>query len=111
MEAKTTLAFIRGFHRIPKRQKLAWVLIPVNEVYQYDLGVFLCGTDKVLNIRTGLFEQVNDAARPVIVNRRSKGDWYVYTAEDVEKRLSKYYVSDMYYARIYSKEMVDSYLL
>lgn len=111
MEIKTTLAFLRDVHRIPRKQKLAWALIPVYGTAEYTLGVYLYGADKVLNIRTGQFEQITDCARPLIANRRYDGDWYIYTAGDVTCRLPKYYVSDMYYTRIYNQDMIDSYLL
>lgn len=111
MEIRTSLAFIRAIHRIPRKQKLVWALIPVVGTPNYTLGVFLCGTDKVLNIKTGMFEQINDSARPLPADRRSDGDWYVYTAGNVVHRLPKYYVSDMYYARVYNQKMIESYLL
>lgn len=105
---QNTLAFLKGVHQIPRNQKVSWALIPVEGTPNYDLGVFLIGTDKVLNIKTGRFEQ---AERTLIAMRRSKGDWYEYSANNVVRRMPKSYVSDMYYDRIYSKEMVDSYLL
>ena len=90
---------------------MAWALIPVMGTPNYNLGVFLFGTDKVLNIKTGQFEQADGAAKCLIATRKSKGDWYEYSADDVVLRLPKCYVSDMYYTRVYSQDMIDSYLL
>lgn len=103
----SSLTFVKMVHRIPKKQKVTWALLPIVGTAKYDLGVLLVGTDKVLNIRTGRFEQ---AERAKIASRRKEGDWYEYSAGETVCRLPKYYVSDAYYTRVYNTDMMNSYL-
>ena len=125
MEIKPTFDFFRKFHRIPASQKLCWCLIndPDEDDWRFrrKLGVWLVGTSKAIDVAEGEFVQLRD--NPVVQNeclrgtivlcqRESDGDYYRYIPEDgTPLRLPKYFVNDAYYARVYSKDMIDSYML
>ena len=117
LERKSTLQFIRDFHRIPLRQKISWCIIAYDraDCTKDRIGVFLEGTNKAIDLSTGNFEQVgreeNATRRVFIVKRESEGDWHLYRHPERVVRLPKYYISDMYYRRVYSRDMIESYLL
>ncbi len=116
MKTKSTLGFFREFHRMPKRQKLAWCVFPkvANDESSLQLGVLLVGTDKLIDVAAGRSAQVKRAKeyRPEVATRSSEGDYYVYrTATGRVLRLPKNYVADMYRTMVYSPEWMDSYLL
>ena len=125
MEIKPTFEFFRKFHHIPASQKLCWCLIndPNDGEWQLwrKLGVWLVGTDKAIDVAKGEFVQLRsepisngDCLRGTIVlcHRESDGDYYRYIPEDgTPLRLPKCFVSDAYYNRVYSKDMINSYML
>ncbi len=126
MEIKPTFDFFRKFHHIPVSQKLCWCLInhPDEEewIHRHRLGVWLVGTSKAIDVAKGVFVQLrdnpvsHDASQPrtiALCRRVSDGSYYRYIPEDDSPvlRLPKYFVGDMYYTKVYSKDMIDSYLL
>ena len=111
-----TFKFIRQFHRIPQRQKLSWCIIHYPDIpdpaRQLRLGVALIGTDKAIDIATGTFIQDHKRSRVILATRRTLGDWYHYESENGPVlRLPRAFTADMYFNRIYSKNLIDSFLL
>lgn len=114
MEIKSTLKFFRDFHRIPKSQKLEWCIcrydIQSNSDYKQCLGVLLTGTGKFIDIANGQFREIYGPMRVETVKRESDGGWYFYIGETMMMRTPKYYIHDMYYKRVYTKDMIDSFM-
>lgn len=113
---KNTFNFIREVHRIPKSQKLAWCIIHYPNAErperQLRLGVLLVGTDKAIDLADGEFIQNRSNQKAMIATREKQGDWYQYECEEgYVLRLPDYFISDMYYKRIYSTDLMDCYLL
>lgn len=112
---RSTYKFIREVHGIPKSQKLSWCLIIYSEAERPErlvrLGVALLGTNKAIDLSDGVFINDNSWHKVELATRRTIGDYYIYESENHVQRLPNYFVSDMYYKRVYSKEMMESYLL
>lgn len=113
---KNTLKFIREVHHIPKSQKLAWCIIHYPNAErperQLRLGVLLVGTDKAIDVADGVFVQNRSNQKAMVATREKLGDWYCYECEEgYVLRLPDSFISDMYYNRIYSRDMMDNYLL
>ena len=113
---KNTFKFIREIHRIPKSQKLAWCIIHYPDAERPErrlrLGVILEGTDKAIDLADGVFIQNCSNQKAMIATREKQGDWYHYECQEgYTLHLPYYFISDMYYKRIYSTDLMDSYLL
>lgn len=112
----STFKFIREFHRIPRSQKLTWCIIfypnAERREWREKLGVSLVGTDKALDIASGKFIQVRSDQQVIEVTRRTMGDWYIYESEGGSTlRLPRCFVSDMYYNRVFSRDLLENYLI
>ena len=112
---KSTFKFIREVHGIPKSQKLSWCLIIYSASEREErlvrLGVALLGTDKAIDLTDGVFINDNSRHKVELATRRTMGDYYIYESDNHVERLPYSFVSDMYYKRVYSKEMIKSYLM
>ena len=112
MEIKSTFGFFRTVHGIPKSRKLSWCLFKRNpdDARTLSLGVYLVGTDKMVDVAKGRFVQIdNYSIEPAI--RTSKGDYFIYTSKQYAMPLPKNYAADMYRTMLYSKELLDMYIL
>ena len=112
---KNTFKYIREIHRIPKSQKLAWCIIHYPDAERpercHRLGVLLVGTDKAIDLADAVFIQNRSDQKAVIATREKDGDWYRYISEDgFVLRLPYCFISDMYFSRVYSRDLMDGYL-
>ena len=112
---RSTFKFIREAHGIPKSQKLSWCLIVYSKAERPErlvrLGVALLGTNKAIDISDGVFIDNSSRHKVELATRRTMGDYYIYESENHVERLPDSFVSDMYFNRVYSKEMMEDYLL
>ena len=111
-----TLQFIRDFHRIPKKQKLAWCIIHYPDAERPErclrLGVLLVGTSKAIDIADGIFIQNCQNQNAMKATRKKVGDWYVYECEEgYAIQLPDSFIEDMYFKRIYSTNLINYFLL
>ena len=115
---KNTFKFLRYVYRIPQGQGLTWaLLVEPNDAgsgLTTKLGVRLLGTNKVLDLSTRRCVTANDSRRNTYDAKRislNKEEYLYKTEEGYQLILPKSYVGDLHFRSIYTKELVNAFLL
>lgn len=110
-----TLKFFRKFYQIPKKQKLCWCLLEqmgVDAHPELRLGIMLPGTNKAIDVAARRFIQLCGCAlvryRAYPAKRRAVAGGYEYVCDSLKITKPKHYVQDLYFACVYSNELMSA---